>query len=183
MPNAVADMQHGAADASPDPAMASASATNSEGRRTTDLQAHPRSLRRNAPPRHRAARPPPGVTLVSREGRLLSRHALVHYAPDSRTHGVIERQREIDQLAADVERAQEAAALAHEAVAEAEAVAAQVQDSLSGLRRDAQALQARVHSEQVEVLKLNQARMRFEERCGELYKQQSLPMDFLLCAA
>ena len=28
---------------------------------------------------------PPGVTLVSRDGRLLSRHALIHYAPDSRT--------------------------------------------------------------------------------------------------
>ena len=49
----------------------------------------------------RRAELPAGVTLVSREGRLLSRHALVHYAPDSRTHGVIERQREIDQLEAE----------------------------------------------------------------------------------
>lgn len=116
----------------------------------------------------RRAELPPGVVLVSREGRLLSRHALVHYAPDSRTHGVIERQREIDQLAADVDRAQDAAALAHGAVAEAEALAGQLQDTLAGLRRDAQALQARVHAEQVEVLKLNQARMRFEERCGQI---------------
>ncbi|WP_298597198.1 chromosome segregation protein SMC [Zoogloea sp.] len=116
----------------------------------------------------RRAELPPGVVLVCREGRLLSRHALVHYAPDSRTHGVIERQREIDQLAADVDRAQESAALAHGSVGEAEALAGQLQDTLAGLRRDAQALQARVHAEQVEVLKLNQARMRFEERCGQI---------------
>jgi chromosome segregation protein len=116
----------------------------------------------------RRAELPPGVVLVSREGRLLSRHALVHYAPDSRTHGVIERQREIDHLAADVDRAQESAALAHGAVGEAEALAGQLQDSLTGLRRDAQALQARVHAEQVDVLKLNQARLRFEERCGQI---------------
>jgi chromosome segregation protein len=77
----------------------------------------------------RRAELPPGVVLVSREGRLLSRHALVHYAPDSRTHGVIERQREIDHLAADVDRAQESAALAHGAVGEAEALAGQLQDT------------------------------------------------------
>ncbi len=109
-----------------------------------------------------------GVVLVSRDGRLLSRHALIHYAPDSRTHGVIERQREIDQLGAEVEAAQEAAAMARESMAEAEALATRVQDALANLRRDAQALQARVHAEQVEVLKLNQARQRYEERCGQI---------------
>ncbi|WP_374243707.1 chromosome segregation protein SMC [Zoogloea sp.] len=109
-----------------------------------------------------------GAVLVSRDGRLLSRHALIHYAPDSRTHGVIERQREIDQLGAEVEAAQDGAAMAREAMAEAEALAARVQDALAGLRRDAQALQARVHAEQVEVLKLSQARQRYEERCGQI---------------
>jgi len=109
-----------------------------------------------------------GVVLVSRDGRLLSRHALIHYAPDSRTHGVIERQREIDQLGAEAEAAQEAAAMARESMAEAEALATRVQDALANLRRDAQALQARVHAEQVEVLKLNQARQRYEERCGQI---------------
>jgi len=109
-----------------------------------------------------------GAVLVSRDGRLLSRHALIHYAPDSRTHGVIERQREIDQLGAEVDAAQDGSAMAREAMAEAEALAARVQDALAGLRRDAQALQARVHAEQVEVLKLSQARQRYEERCGQI---------------
>ncbi|NML25377.1 chromosome segregation protein SMC [Zoogloea dura] len=111
---------------------------------------------------------PAGCLLVSREGRLLDRHALSHYAPDARTHGVIERQREIEQLTAEVEAAQDEAALARDAVGEAEALATRLQDSLASLRRDAQGLQARVHAEQVEVLKLNQARIRYEERCGQV---------------
>jgi chromosome segregation protein len=112
---------------------------------------------------------PAGTTLVSREGRLLDRYALSHYAPDSRTHGVIERQREIEHLTTEVQAAQDEAAMAHEsAVGEAEALASRLQESIASLRRDAQALQARVHAEQVEVLKLNQARMRYEERCGQI---------------
>ena len=111
---------------------------------------------------------PVGTMLVSREGRLLDRHALSHYAPDSRTHGVIERQREIEHLSAEVTAAQDEAAMAHGTVAEAEALASRLQESIASLRRDAQALQARVHAEQVEVLKLNQARMRYEERCGQI---------------
>ena len=111
---------------------------------------------------------PPGARLVCRDGRLLSRHALIHYAPDSRTHGVIERQREIDQLRAEVDAAQNAAGLARERVGEAEAFATRLQDALGSLRRDVQSLQARVHAEQVDVLKLNQARARYEERCGQI---------------
>ncbi|HRH71604.1 MAG TPA: chromosome segregation protein SMC [Zoogloea sp.] len=111
---------------------------------------------------------PVGTMLVSREGRLLDRHALSHYAPDSRTHGVIERQREIEHLSAEVTAAQDEAAMAHGMVGEAEALASRLQESIASLRRDAQALQARVHAEQVEVLKLSQARMRYEERCGQI---------------
>ncbi|MBN9694571.1 MAG: chromosome segregation protein SMC [Zoogloea sp.] len=110
----------------------------------------------------------PGCLLVSREGRLLDRHALTHYAPDARTHGVIERQREIEQLALEVEAAQEEAVQARERMAEAEALATRLQDDLTSQRREAQALQARVHAEQVEVLKLNQARQRYEERCSQI---------------
>src|SRR5690606_38054411 len=45
------------------------------------------------------ARLPSGLRLVGPHGQVLSRSALVHHAPDARTHGVIERQREIDTLA------------------------------------------------------------------------------------
>ena len=121
-----------------------------------------------APWLERRAELSPSVRLVAKDGRVLDRHALIHYAPDARTHGVIERQREIDQLAVELDRAQEAAAQAKEAVAEADATATRLQDGLTTLRRDVQALQAQVHGEQVEVLKLNQARVRYEERWAQI---------------
>ena len=41
----------------------------------------------------RRAELPAGVTLVGPRGQVLDRNALRHFAVDSRTHGVIERQR------------------------------------------------------------------------------------------
>ncbi|HHW62601.1 MAG TPA: chromosome segregation protein SMC [Rhodocyclaceae bacterium] len=114
------------------------------------------------------ARLPSGLCLVGRQGQVLSRGALVHHAPDARTHGVIERQREIDALAGEQGALEEDAALAHEALLAAEAGAAAVQDQINTLRRELQAAQAQVHAEQVEVLKLTQARSRADERRNQL---------------
>ena len=110
----------------------------------------------------------PGVCLVGPRGQILTRHALVHYAPDSRTHGVIERQREIDMLAQSQRELESEAQAAHDALLEAEAVAADLQERTGALRRDVQTLQQQVHAEQVEHLKLAQARQRAEERQSQL---------------
>jgi chromosome segregation protein len=110
----------------------------------------------------------PQAWLVSRQGQLLGRQVLIHYAPDARTHGVLERQREIEQLGAQVDAAQESAAQAHARVEEAEAHSAALQEELNHQRREAQQLQSRIHADQVEVLKLTQARTRYEERCGQI---------------
>ena len=110
----------------------------------------------------------PGVVLVARRGQILSRDALSHFAPDSRTHGVIERQREIEQLAAEQHALEDEARSAHDALLGAEAAAASLQERAGALRRETQALQARVHGEQVEVLKLSQARSRADERRSQL---------------
>ena len=107
---------------------------------------------------------PAGVLLVSGKGQILSRELLSHSVPDSRTHGVIERQREIDLLADQQHTLENEAALAHEALLAAEAESSTLQEQLSELRRNSQGTQAQVHTEQVEVLKLAQARSRAEER-------------------
>ncbi|HRP23558.1 MAG TPA: chromosome segregation protein SMC [Thauera sp.] len=117
-------------------------------------------------PRH--AELAPGVVLVGRRGQILSRDTLCHFTPDSRTHGVIERQREIDQLAAEQHALEDEARSAHDALLGAEATAASLQDRAGTLRRETQSLQARVHGEQVEVLKLSQARSRADERRSQL---------------
>ena len=114
------------------------------------------------------ARLPSGLCLVGPHGQVLSRSALVHHAPDARTHGVIERQREIDTLAGEQGALEEAAALAHDALLAAEAHASDVQEQINTLRRELQSAQSQVHAEQVEVLKLAQARSRADERRNQL---------------
>nr|WP_286206698.1 chromosome segregation protein SMC [Thauera linaloolentis] len=117
-------------------------------------------------PRHREL--PAGVLLAGAHGQILGRALLSHSAPDSRTHGVIERQREIDHLADEQQSLEDEAALAHDALQAAEAAASALQEQANTLRRDSQGMQAQVHTEQVEVLKLAQARSRAEERHGQL---------------
>ncbi len=111
---------------------------------------------------------PAGVTLVGPRGQLLGRRLLSHFAPDSRTHGVIERQREIEALAAEQQVLEDEARAAHDALLATEAAAAELNDRANALRRDSQSEQARVHAEQVELLKLTQARSRAEERRAQL---------------
>jgi chromosome segregation protein len=105
-----------------------------------------------------------GVVLVSRAGQALSCDALVHFVPDSRTKGVIERQREIDTLGTRQQALEDEARLAHDALLNAEAVAAGLQDSIDARRHEAQAAQAALHADEVEVLKLGQELARAEER-------------------
>ncbi|MCK9984998.1 MAG: chromosome segregation protein [Azoarcus sp.] len=106
--------------------------------------------------------------LVGPRGQILTRHALVHYAPDSRTHGVMERQREIDGLAEQQRGLEMEAHIAHDALIAAEGVTAELQERGNVLRRELQAAQQQVHAEQVELLKLTQARQRAEERRAQL---------------
>lgn len=106
----------------------------------------------------------PGLCLVSRGGQVLSRNMLAHFVPDSRTHGVIERQREIDALAARGQALEDEAQAVREALLGAEAAAAGAQSRIDDLRRDAQAAQGARHAEEVELLKLAQAVDRAKER-------------------
>ncbi|BAL25108.1 chromosome segregation ATPase [Azoarcus sp. KH32C] len=111
---------------------------------------------------------PAGVVLVAPSGQILTRHVLVHYAPDSRTHGVMERQREIDMLVESFAALEEEAGFAHDTMLGAESVAAELQERGNALRRELQNAQQEVHREQVELLKLTQARQRAEERRDQL---------------
>ncbi|WP_310450119.1 chromosome segregation protein SMC [Sulfuritalea sp.] len=105
---------------------------------------------------------------VSRAGHLLTPAGLTLYVPDAKTHGVIERQREIDELAAllDVRAAAEDAA--REVQRAAEQQLADVQAQLSAARRAMQEAQQAFHAAQVEALKLAQAQARFEERSAQI---------------
>jgi len=119
-------------------------------------------------PQH--ARLPVGIMLVCPRGQVLTREALTHLAPDSRTHGVMERQREIDALTAQQQAQEEEVAATHEALRAAEADAAAIQERVNALRRETQSAQGQLHAEQVELLKLTQARSRADERHAQLQR-------------
>lgn len=109
-----------------------------------------------------------GVRLVNPRGQVLSRHSLVHFAADDRTHGVMERQREIDGLAQTQRALDDEAHAAHEALLTAEAHAHELQERSAAARRELQLAQQQFHDEEVQHLKLSQARQRFEERSARL---------------
>lgn len=111
---------------------------------------------------------PHGSCYVNRAGHVLSAHGLVLYVPDARTHGVIERQRELEELALLLAQHEEAETLAVHAQQQAETALATAQAQLASVRRSLQDAQSQAHQAQVEALKLSQAQARHEERAAQL---------------
>jgi chromosome segregation protein len=105
---------------------------------------------------------------VSREGHVLSKHGLTLYVPDVRTHGVIERQREIEELETLVASREQEEMAARERQEQAEQQLSDAQAQLVEARRAAEEGQQRLHTVQVEALKLTQAQARYEERTGQI---------------
>jgi chromosome segregation protein len=105
---------------------------------------------------------------VSRAGHLLTPAGLTLYVPDAKTHGVIERQREIDELAGLLTERAAAEDAAREVQRTAEQHLADSQSQLSTGRRTMQEAQQAFHAAQVEALKLAQAQARFEERSAQI---------------
>ena len=105
---------------------------------------------------------------VNRDGHLLSAHSLLLYVPDARIHGVIERQREIDELGLLLERHHQQEEVARLAVAELENALADAREQLASVRRAVQQQQERLHAAEVEALTLSQAQARFEERIAQI---------------
>ncbi|MCM2289728.1 MAG: chromosome segregation protein SMC, partial [Sulfuritalea sp.] len=105
---------------------------------------------------------------VSRAGHLLTPSGLTLYVPDAKTHGVIERQREIDDLAGLLTSRAAAEEAAREVQRNAEQQLTDCQAQLGASRRAMQEAQQAFHAAQVEALKLSQAQTRFEERSAQI---------------
>lgn len=105
---------------------------------------------------------------VSRAGHLLTASGITLYVPDAKTHGVIERQREIDELAELIDARSLAEQVAREAQQLAEQRVAELQSQLAAARRAVQEAQQAMHVAQVTALKLNQAQARFDERSAQI---------------
>ena len=105
---------------------------------------------------------------VSRDGHLLTPAGLTLYVPDSKTHGVIERQREIHELAELLDARADAEHAARDVQQAAEQLLAEQQSQLSSARRSVQEFQQALHVAHVDALKLTQAQARFDERSAQI---------------
>jgi len=110
----------------------------------------------------------PGVCLIDARGQVLSRGMLAHFVPDSHTHGLIERQREIDALAEHLQTLEVEAHDRQQALRNAQSAAGEAQSRIDALRSETQAAQGERHAGEVEVLKLVQAATRAEEQRARL---------------
>lgn len=115
-----------------------------------------------------SAQPPTGIRLVDRAGRELMRDGVTLVRPDAGTHGVLERQRELEELAQRIASLEEEAAASRAAHSEAEAAAQAAQERLALLRRALQAAQQDAHREQLAGVQLSQALQRYDERAGQI---------------
>jgi chromosome segregation protein len=111
-----------------------------------------------------------GGRRVNRAGHIATPAGLTLYVPDAKTHGVIERQRELDELAGQIVLLEEAERLAREAQAAAETAVATGQQQLTEARHAVQAAQQGLHAVQVASLKLTQAQARYDERAGQMVR-------------
>jgi chromosome segregation protein len=107
---------------------------------------------------------PPGGILVTKAGHLFSRHGVVFHGPQSELHGVLQRQREIEELQARIpERRNERDTVE----ARLRSLEAELKDSQEGSRRMRDELsraRQQDHDLEVDYLKLSQSSEQSERR-------------------
>jgi chromosome segregation protein len=85
----------------------------------------------------------------------------------------MERAREIDELATGIETLEADLARARAEVEASDEAVLQIQETLNQQRRQVQEIQQRLHTHQMELLKLNQARARFEEQLARIARDEA----------
>jgi chromosome segregation protein len=105
---------------------------------------------------------------VTPGGDLINRQSVTLFAPDSGEHGLLERQREIDGLAAVIGEREETLVQAQARLGEVEQSLQDSQQTLQESRQQLGILQNEAHALQVETLKLAQARERCSERQAQI---------------
>ncbi len=114
---------------------------------------------------------PPGVILVSREGHQFSRSAVSFHAPDPGDTGILARQREIEDLSAQLLEREEALRQSRTEQHVVEAALGGHNQRLATLRQETAALKQRVHEQQIESLRLSQGLERFQERSRQIQRE------------
>ncbi len=119
----------------------------------------------------RSASLPFGAVLVTANGHLYSQHGVTFHGPQSELHGVLQRQREIEALKAELPSKIDARQTVEATLTQIESTLQQTQEVLRGLRLTQQETKNREHSLQMEALKLSQAMAQAEGRRGAIREE------------
>ncbi len=131
-------------------------------------------LENEADARAKMASLPFGAVLVTANGHLYSQHGVTFHGPQSELHGVLQRQREIESLKADLPNKIEARHVIEAAQKEIEHALTDTQESLRHLRQQNQETKNREHILQMEALKLTQAISQAEGRRGAIREETAI---------
>ena len=107
---------------------------------------------------------PAGAWLVTAQGHLVGAHSVLFHAPDSQLHGVLARQREIENLQLEAQQQTESLEQGKQLVVRAEEAYHAIESRIGPARSASSELQQRQHALQMQILKLTQANERSHER-------------------
>ncbi len=107
---------------------------------------------------------PPGGLLVARSGHLFARHGVVFHGPQSELHGVLQRQREIEQLRGRIPAKAQERADVEAAVRALEQEGREAQEQARQLREELGRVRQQQHDVEVQHLKLAQSAQQSEQR-------------------
>ena len=114
---------------------------------------------------------PPSVILVSRAGHQFSRCAVSFHAPEPGDTGILARQREIEDLSAQLREREETLRQARTEQHVVEAALGGHNQRLATLRQEAAMLKQRLHEQQMENLRFAQGLERFQERSRQIQEE------------
>ena len=114
---------------------------------------------------------PAGALLVTRQGHLYSHGGVVFYGPQSELHGVLQRQREIDTLKAELPTIEERVDGYRRQVAEVNVALISEQAEIRRLRTDIHDLRNRAHTLQLNHLRLSQRAQQVAGRSAQIREE------------
>jgi chromosome segregation protein len=123
---------------------------------------------------------PQGACLVTPQGHLVYAHGVSFYAPDSQLHGVLARQREIEQLQHESNQHSQALVQLRESLLLAEQQHQDIEVQITPLRTAANEMQQRLHGLQMQILKLTQAAEHSAERVLQIEQEMQEMAELLM---
>ena len=95
-------------------------------------------------------------------------HSVLFHAPDSQVHGMLARQREIEQLTQQALHQSQAVEQGKQLAAQMEEAYQTIESQIGPLRTSISEMQQRQHGIQMQILKLTQANERTQERSAQI---------------